>query len=198
MSGPWARTFAAVLGAGPAAPVDELRIEVSLITARVGDCTVTLQAPRVPLRIWEAMVRSARGSLEHAVAGEVQSEQLAKLLEHDWEQPLVPPRASVVRVCSCDPDAECLHVGAVVHAVAEAIDADPGVLLRWRGCVAGPAAAAGDDDPWHGGDLPPLPPATKRPPESVPKRFGASGIRVGDEDLVEVLARAYKALGGDG
>jgi hypothetical protein len=28
----------------------------------------------------------------------------------------------------------------------------------------------------------------------VPKRFGASGIRVGDEDLVEVLARAYAAF----
>ena len=64
-------------------------------------------------------------------------------------------------------------------------------LLRFRGL---PSETASDGDPWRGGKLPELPPPARRPPESVPKRFGSSGIRVGDEDLVEVLVRAYAAF----
>ena len=189
----WSRALVAALGGESALPVADLRVEPSLVTARVGECRVTLSAPTIPPRIWAAMASFARGRgvLEQAVRGEVQSEYLAQLLEHDWEEPLVPPRRAVVQVCSCDEDGGCEHVAAVVAAFAEAIDGDPKLLLRWRG-VAGEAAAEGAD-PWRGGELPELPPAPRRPPDSVPKRFGASGIRVGDEDLVEVLVRAYAA-----
>jgi hypothetical protein len=83
-------------------------------------------------------------------------------------------------------------VDAVVRAVAEAIDRDPSTLLRFRGYDT--RDTTGEEDPWHGGELPPLPPAARRPPDSVPKRFGTSGIRTADGDLVETLIRAYAAF----
>jgi hypothetical protein len=83
------------------------------------------------------------------------------------------------------------HVDALIGAFSDAVDEDKSLLLRWRGYEL---AAQSDDDPWRGGPLPELPAPARRPPESVPKRFGASGIRVADEDLVEVLVRAYAAL----
>ncbi len=190
--GPWARAVGCLTPeVSDTLQVTELRVDPSLITARVGDCRVTLSAPTIPPRIWAAMAGYARGrgALERAVAGEEQLEHLASLMEQDWEEPLVPPRGAVVRLCSCDEGGECEHVAAVVRAVADAIDDDPAVLLRWRGVLGDGAAET--VDPWRGGDLPELPTAPRRPPESVPNRFGASGIRVGDEDLVEVLVRAY-------
>jgi hypothetical protein len=155
--------------------VTELRVEPSLITAKVDGRPVTLSAPPIAPGVWAAV--------SAAVTPGRQSLELAHLLEHTWEEPLVP--AEVVRVGA---DAA---VAAVAHAVAEAIDRDPATLLRWRGY----GAAVADDDPWRGSELPPLPAPARRPPESVPKRFGASGIATADGDLVEVLVRAYRAFG---
>ncbi len=59
--------------------------------------------------------------------------------------------------------------------------------------MADTPAASGD--PWWGGDPPALARAPMRSSGSVPRRLGESGIRAGDEDLVDVLARAYEALG---
>ena len=78
------------------------------------------------------------------------------------------------------------------RAVAAEIERDPATLLRLRGYAAEPAS---DDEAWRGGELPPLPPPARRPPDSVPKRFGASGIPTADGELVEVLVRAYRAFG---
>jgi hypothetical protein len=175
--GPWARAFAALQNCHPSqGRVTELRIEPSLLTARVEGRPVSLSAPPIPAGVWAAV--------EGHVTADRQSEQLAQLLEHTWEEPLVPPE--LVRV-GADED-----VAAVVRAVAEEIDRDPSALLRFRGYQAhGPST----DDAWHArGELPPLPPAARRPPDSVPKRFGTSGIRTADGDLVEVLVRAYGAF----
>jgi hypothetical protein len=178
--GPWAKAFLGGLGCrqpgvADTAPVDELRIEPSLISARVAGRPVTLSAPPIPPGIWAAV--------EGSVTPDRQSEQLAQLLDHTWDEPLVP--SEIVRVGD---DAD---VAAVAAAVAAAVDDDPALLLRWRGYAAD---AAQIGDPWRGGPLPELPPPARRPPESVPKRFGASGIATPDGDLVEVLVRAYAAF----
>lgn len=178
MTGPWARAFAdryqvpQVPGTGV---VTELRVEPSLITARVEGRQVTLSAQPIPPGVWAAIAAQ--------VTPDRQSLELSQLLEHTWEEPLVP--TELVRV-GADED-----VAAVIGAVAADIERDPSTLLRFRGYAARPA---GDDDAWYGGELPPLPPPARRPPDSVPKRFGASGIPTADGELVEVLVRAYRAF----
>jgi hypothetical protein len=193
--GPWARSvLAAVAGDVRAdAGVDELDVEVGRVTGRVEGCEVTLTVGRVPPRIWAAMVSYARGrgALEDAVEGRMQSSHLEHLLEEDWGEPLVPRPRAIGRTCTCDDDGECGHVAAVGLAFADAIDGDPGLLLRWRGCGV---EALPSGDPWAGGELPePAPPRTM-PVGAVLKRLGPSGIAVGDEDLADVLLEAYEAF----
>jgi hypothetical protein len=175
--GPWARAFLARCltpeGSDTASsPVEDLRVEASLITGRVGEETVTLAAEPIPAGVWAAI----------EPVPSTQSESFAHGLEHTWEQPLVPEE--VVRVGSV------AAVAAVAEAVAAEIDRDPSVLLRWRGHGAG----AADGDPWRGRELPPLPPPARRPPDSVPNRLGTSGIRVGGGDLAEAAARMYRSF----
>jgi hypothetical protein len=174
--GPWARAFADRFDAQEAAgAVAELRVEPSLITARVDGRDVTLSAQPIPPGVWAAIAPQ--------VTPDRQSLELAQLLEHTWEEPLVPEE--LVRVGAEE------DVAAVAGAVAAAIERDPSTLRRFRGYGA---ATADDDDAWRGGELPPLPPPARRPPDSVPKRFGASGIPTADGELVEVLVRAYRAF----
>jgi hypothetical protein len=199
--GPWARHFAAaVAGAAPpsAAAVSNLRVEVGAIFATVdagdgGICTVSLLAPLIPEGVWTAVVRFARNreALQAGVEARTQSEQLERLLAEDWEEPLVPEPASIAHPCTCDERGDCEHVAAVGHAMAAAIDRDPSLLLRWRGCVEG-AAAVGD--PWRGGPLPELDGPRPHPPGVILMRLGESGIRIGDADLADVLQRAYAAF----
>lgn len=166
--GPLARQFVAPFPAGRG-EVRSLRVESSLVTAEVDGEQVSLSATAIPTGIWAEV--------------DARSSTLAQTLEHTWDEPLVPEHV----VSSGRPE----HVAALAHAFAEAFDEDVSLLLRFRGL---PSETAADGDPWRGGQLPELPPPARRPPESVPKRFGASGIRVGDEDLVEVLVRAYAAF----
>jgi len=71
--GPWARSLGTVLVPDDSTPeairgeelwrqgaVEDLRIETGQITARVEGCTVTITAPTIPPRIWDAMVRYAQ------------------------------------------------------------------------------------------------------------------------------------------
>ncbi len=206
--GPWARALgAALLGAPPpeagdALDVHDLSFEVGLITGEVGGCTVTLSTPRVPPRIWAAMTSYAvnRVALERAITGEAQSVQLEHLMTQDWDEPLVPPAESIVRTCSLDEDGQCMHVAALALAVVEAIDDDPKLLLRWRGCVSNIPEETGEAtpvarDPWTGAVPPAVTRGPARPTGSVAERLGPSAIRVGDADLAEVLRRAYASLG---
>jgi hypothetical protein len=183
VSGPWARAFLDAVTRGQTTAssdpglVRELRVDPSLITARIDGRQVTLSAPTIAPGIWAAIANQ--------VTADRQSPELAQLLEHTWEEQLVPEE--IVRVGRDD------DVAVVAEAVAARIDRDPATLLRFRGYDANTTR---DGDAWRGGELPPLPPPARRPPESVPKRFGASGITVAGEDLVEVLVRAYRAFGG--
>jgi hypothetical protein len=193
--GPWARSvLTAVAGDHrPDAHVDELVVEVGRVTAQVEGCEVALTVGRVPPRIWSAMAAYARGrgALEDAVEGRMQSSHLEHLLEEDWGEPLVPRPRAIGRTCTCDEDGECGHVAAAGLAFADAIDGDPGLLLRWRGCGVDELPSG---DPWAGGALPaPAEPRTM-PVGAVLKRLGPSGIAVGDEDLADVLLAAYEAF----
>jgi uncharacterized Zn finger protein len=212
--GPWARALGALLVPDDTTPeairgeelwrrgaVEDLRIEVGQIAARVGDCAVTITAPTIRPRIWEAVTSYARdrGPLAQAVRGEMQSMQLEHLLAQDWEDPLIPE--SVVASCRCDGAGPCEHLVAATYALTAAVDADPGALLRWRGALAAedrPAShrdeATAGEEAWRGARVPATLPELRGRSESVVKRLGPSGVRVGGDDLSDVLAKAYEVL----
>jgi hypothetical protein len=161
------------------------------------------------------MTRFARGNrpVEEAVAGRLQSVHLDHVMIEDWSEPLVPRSYELGRTCSCDIDGEvCEHVAALGYAVANGIDADPSLLLRWRGCVAAPGSPAeaatvttpepatdlADDDPWRAGVLPEPRPLRPLPVGAVLKRLGPSGLKLRGEDLAEVLQRAYASFAESG
>ncbi len=200
VKGPWARSVAAAVtgDAHPEAEVDELDVEIGRVTARVGECEIVLAAERVPRATWIAMLRYAKGMgpLEEAVKGRIQSTHLDHLLAEDWGERLIPRPGQIRRTCTCDPAGTCEHVAAVGLAFANAIDGNPVLFLRWRGCVDEPTPEVVQGDPWVGGELPA--PAAPRalPVGAVLKRLGPSGIQIGDEDLADVLQRAYEAFAG--
>jgi hypothetical protein len=199
MRGPWSRSILnAVAGDDRTLGVDSLQVEVGRLVARVQGCEVMLSAEPVARASWAAMVRYARGMgpLEQAVAGRLQSTHLDHLLAEDWGEQLIPRRGQIRRVCSCDEGGACEHVAAAGRAFADAIDEDPSLLLRWRGCVDEPPAEADRGDPWAGGALPEPGPQRALPVGAVLKRLGPSGILVGDEDLADVLQVAYRAFAG--
>ena len=224
-AGPWARLFASAVVPDEGSPraqrgaelarigaVHTLTVEPGTLSARVtdangGECEVTLTAARVPPRIWSAMSRAARGRgpLEAAVEGRTQSVHLEHLMAEDWEEPLVPRPGKIRRSCTCSPGTACEHIAALAYVVADAIDRDPSLLLRWRGCTAEageevvalpptPLRTAESGDPWQGGKLPEIRSPRPLPLGSVLQRLGPSGIRVGEADLTTVLHRAYAAF----
>jgi hypothetical protein len=127
----------------------------------------------------------------------MQSVHLAHLLETEQHEPLVPPTRSIRSSCTC-PDRErssvCKHVAALAFTVADAIDHEPALLLRWRGCAPVEPPASRSGDPWLAGPLPAPRPPRALPPGIVVKRLGRSGIRVGGRDLADALEPAYRAF----
>jgi uncharacterized Zn finger protein len=214
--GPWSRSFvSAVVGRAERpsdtalAEVHDLTIDIGLIRAQVGECTVTVSADPVPRRIWEAMTRFARGRgpLEEAVAGRIQSVHLEHLMAEDWEEPLIPRSRSITHGCSCHGADRCDHIVAVTYAFTDRVEGDPVVLLRWRGCIEdAPAIEARSvareeqrsADPWGGGTLPEPGAVRVLAPGAVLKRLGRSEVRVDDQDLNDVLDVAYDQLGPPG
>jgi hypothetical protein len=204
LTGSWARHFATAV-AGDAqgdGAVRDVRVEPGAIFAEVvaadaSSCRVALLAPLLPEGVWSAVERFARtrAALWAGVEARVQSEQLEHLLAEDWEEPLVPDPGAIARPCTCDAGGDCDHVAAVAYAVADAIDDDPSLLLRWRG--VGATAGAAVADPWRGGPLLPEIEAPRPwPAGTILMRLGESGIRVADAELATVLRRAYVAFAG--
>ena len=138
-----------------------------------------------------------RPALGPGVEGTTQSVHLAHYLEAEEREPLVPPTRRIRTTCTC-PDRErspvCKHVAALAFVIAAAIDRDPSLLLRWRGCEPVAPPASRSEDPWLAGVLPPPRPLRALPPGAVVKRLGRSGIRVGGRDLAEALEPAYRAF----
>ena len=164
--GPWARWLATSVVPDEGSPraergrilartghVHSVSVVEGAITAQVigsgGDeYRVGLAADPVSPRVWAAVIGSPRGRtlFEAAAAGRDQSLQLEHVMTVDWDEPLIPPARSVRLSCTC-PDADysgaCKHVIALAYVVADAIDADPSLLLEWRGCTAEATGGAG-------------------------------------------------------
>jgi hypothetical protein len=221
--GPWARLFAtAAVGEessssaergrvlARAGNVHTVAVTEGLLSGRVeeqgSEHTVEIAAEPVPPRIWVAAYRSARGNpqVEAAVAGRAQSVQLEHVMAVDWEEPLVPATRALRRTCSCGLPGTCAHVAALAYVLADRIDREPSLLLRWRGCTepaervepppAEPEPIIAGDEIWEAGPLPALGPPRPLPTAAVLKRLGPSGIQVGGQDLAEVLERAYASF----
>ena len=222
--GPWARLLATAVVRDEGSAVAErgrvlvregevgpLEVEQGTLAATVAGCSVAITANPVPPRIWAAMARFARGNrpLVEAVEGRAQSVHLEHLMIEDWSEPLVPRPYELGRRCTCDREALCEHVAALAFAVADGIDADPSLLLRWRGCVANPeeppaevavepapepVADLTDDDAWRAGTFPEPQPLRPLPVGAVLKRLGPSGLQLRGEDLADVLQRAYESF----
>jgi hypothetical protein len=216
-AGPWARWLASAVvpdeGSARAERGRELAREGAVhsvvvapgtITARVvgssgAEYDVTLETATVPAGTWREVTRSTRGRdvLAAGVEGTSQSIHLAHLMETERHEPLVPPTRRIRTRCTC-PDREwgtvCKHVAALAFVVADALDEDPSLLLRWRGCAPVEPPASRSGDPWRAGPLPAPRPPRSLPPGAVVKRLGRSGIRVGSEDLADALEPAYRAF----
>jgi uncharacterized Zn finger protein len=211
--GPWARLFATAVvpdegssvaeqGRQFVESVENMVVEAGTLSASVDGFEVTIAAEPVPPRIWTALTRSARNSPQvvAAIEGRAQSVHLEHLMTLDWDRPLVPRKRELVRSCSCHRGGACEHVAALAYAFAEEIDRDPSALLRWRGVDAieeeepEPAAIVVEAVPaeaWEAGSLPEPRPLRPLPLGAVLKRLGPSGLKVGGDDLVDVLERAY-------
>ena len=175
------------------------------------DYDVELHARPLPPRVWAAAVGSGR-EFAAAAAGREQSVRLVHELAAGWGEPLVPPGSSIRRSCTC-PDIDfagtCKHVVALAYVFAEAVDADPELLLRWRGVAPtdsptddpvapspepDPVIAEGGEDPWLGGVVPVIEPPRPLPVAAVLKRLGPSGVKLDGVELIELLEPAYAAL----
>ena len=225
--GPWARLFAtAAVGDESSSSAGRSRtlarggnvhtvaVTEGLLTGLVEEDgeehAVEIAAEPVPPRIWAAAYRSARGNpqVEAAAAGRAQSVQLEHVMTVDWEEPLVPATRALRRTCSCGMPGTCAHVAALAYVLADRIDSEPSLLLRWRGCTepvdpaetpaAEPEPIVASDEIWEAGPLPDLGPPRPLPTAAVLKRLGKSGIQVGAQDLAEVLERAYASFAASG
>ena len=176
-----------------------------------GEYEAAITSAPIPPRTWAAVSGSAVGKrmLAAGIEGREQSLQLEHVMTVDWGEPLIPPARAVRRTCTCpdiEPNGVCKHVAALAYVVADAVDAEPSLLLQWRGCrtaqpgaseraeAEAPLPAIDAGDPWHAGILPAPQPIRPMPVGAVLKRLGPSGLRVEGEDLADVLQRAYAAF----
>ena len=191
--------------------IAEGRISARALGSEDREYELALGAEPIPRRVWRLVSSSSAGArlVEAMLAGSRQSVQLEHLLTVDWDAPLVPRRDELARSCTC-PDSAwsgvCKHVAALAYVLAAAVDRDPSLLLRWRGCslethdAAGasppthPAAPQESGDPWEAGRLPDVGPTRGLPVGAVLKRLGPSGIEVDGRELAELLGPAYAAF----
>jgi SWIM zinc finger len=227
--GPWARLVASAIVPDERAPRAQRGLELArggslhtlsvghgVVAARVSgseevDYEVELHSRPLPPRVWAAATKAPEW--RKASQGHEQSVALEHELAAGWGEPLIPAGRAIRRTCTC-PDVDfsgtCKHLVALAYVFSEAIDADPSLLLRWRGCLtavdspsaaAEPAAAGvaerpADDepDPWLGGPVPEIGPARALPVGAVLKRLGPSGLRLDGVELIELLEPAYAAF----
>jgi hypothetical protein len=215
--GAWARLFASAIVGDESSSVAErgreharagevhtVSIEEGEIAASVGECAVTLEAASIPRRIWATVARGARNERMLAgVEGREQSVHLEHTMRFEWDEPLIPDRAGLRMTCTCDGRVPCEHIVALAYVVADQIDRNPKLLLRWRGIDAIPApepdepepvAVPASDDAWEAGPLPSLGPKRPLPAGAVLKSLGPSGIRAGFGSIEDVLQRAYESF----
>jgi hypothetical protein len=189
--------------------VQDVEVEPGTIRGRVVGTGGRVHDPQLlcrplPARVWAAAVESAAGrpELEAAVAGRAQSSHLHHELVAERGEPLVPRGRALRTSCTCSAPDPCQHAFALAYAAADALDANPGLLLRWRGV---PAVEPGEPVPepeeetpenaWVAPrPLPELAPARALPPTALLMRLGPSGVNVGGRDLADALQQAYERL----
>ncbi len=192
--------------------VHSVEVVAGAITAHVEgsegrEYVVRLEAEQLPERAWRSVTASGRGPelVEALLAGRPHAVQLEHALTVDWDAPLVPPRGRTTMSCTCpdfDSRGTCKHLIALAYVATAEIQADPSLLLLWRGCDLDPHAAqvrparATTRDPWEAGTIPPLPELRPLPPGAVLKRLGLSRIELDGRDLADLLAPAYEAFAG--
>jgi hypothetical protein len=204
-----------------------LEVRPTLVAAQVQGSRrtpylVTVSLPEPSASQWrkiEAAMAAKIGFVARLLAGEVPAN-----LEGVFEAagaPLFPRSWQELRAeCSC-PDWEnpCKHIAAVLYLFADLLDADPWLLLRWRGRtrdqllepLQGPAPgdrAVGEIAPWWpfgAGPLPPLPdaPATSNGqliqldrPDAVLDQLEELDVMVGGVPFMTVIRAAYEGLSG--
>jgi uncharacterized Zn finger protein len=223
--GPWARLFATAVVGDEGSSIAErgralaragaahtVSVAAGDLSARVvgsdgEEYTVSFAARAVPPRVWAAVAVTARRNarLAAAIDGREQSVHLEHLMRFDWTSPLVPDGADLKRICTCANARLCEHVAAFAYVVADQIDANPSLLLQWRGCdavevdavepEAAPVAEAdSSDEPWQVGTLPPARPLRPLPIGAVLMCLGPSELRAGGGDLADALRRAYASF----
>jgi hypothetical protein len=167
---------------------------------------------------WDAIEKAMAakvGFAAHLLAGEVPPELETVFREAGVE--LFPARWSELRTdCNCpDWGDPCKHIAAVLYVFADQLDADPWLLIEWRGrtrdellgAFDGPPDVAGEEiAPWWPfgpGPLPDVPaPAssdasatTLLTGSGVLDRLGEIDLEVAGQPLRELLQPAYDLLG---
>jgi uncharacterized Zn finger protein len=234
----WSRRFVEVLesyGLGArmqrgrryarAGQVMSLEISPGLLAAQVqgsrrAPYLVTITAATPTDRQWrviDAALRQRIGLAAHLLAGEVPME-----LEEAFDQagsPLFPRRWADLRArCTCPDSANpCKHIAAVLYVFADRLDADPWLVLEWRGRtredvlaavgLAAAAAQAGEPVPawWPLRPGEPLPPGEHLPiagptaepprsPDAVLRRLEDLAVTAWREPAVDALRPLYAAI----
>ncbi len=189
--GRWSCLLSAALelsGDGPPScdAVLDLRVTPGEVLARVGASRegahrVSLILPVLDAAQWDT-VAAALGSQPlfraHLLAGRLPVE-VARVFEVLGLGLLPRGRAELVATCSCPEWREvCGHVSAVLGALARRVDADPFVLVAWRGLDRGALLAAvrahsraGREEAGDGGDAVPPVRVAARPLPADPAEF---------------------------
>jgi uncharacterized Zn finger protein len=224
--GPWARLFVtAVVGSEGsavaergralarggnvhAASVAEGRLAARVVGSDGEEYGVTFTAEPVAARIWRVVAQSGRHNerLRAAIAGREQSVHLDHLMRFDWSSPLVPSAPACA--CTCAQAGVCEHVAGFAYVVADLIDTDPSLLLRWRGCdeasadareraeqpPAPEAPVVSNEDDWQLGPLPAQRVLRPLPVGAVLTCLGESSLATGGGDLRDALQKAYASF----
>jgi len=182
---------------------------------------VTVALPEPTPRQWKAIdgaMRAKVGFVARLLAGEVPPD--LEEVFHATGVALFPRTWKELRArCSC-PDWEnpCKHIAAVLYVFADQLDADPWLLLAWRGRTreeilgplrgtTGPAAMADEVAPWwpftgatmpQPGDLPPpagdVQPADPAHPDAVLDGLEVLDVTVAGVTFREAVRPAYDRL----
>lgn len=185
---------------------------------------VTISLPEPTPEQWsgiEVAMAAKIGFVARLLAGEV-SPEMEEIFDAA-QVPLFPRTWTQLRAdCTC-PDWEnpCKHIAAVLYVLADQLDADPWLLLQWRGrtreellgrlrpgAVGNPSQSFADSEevapwwPYPPGSLPPLDePATSRTrlvdpdrPDAVLDQLDEPAVEDRDVPFRDLVAPAYDAL----
>ena len=211
--------------------VRSLNISTSLVTGLVVDDNGETYRARVAVRAysaadWRRIERALAAEAIHAarlLAGDL-PEDLDSILA-GYGLSLFPAELTDIALeCSCPGwHKPCAHLAATCYVLAETFDADPFVILAWRGrgrtelldnlralrtspdagATAGPAGAKTRPAPpatgfWTAGPrLAPPPdqvPGTVRRPDALLEQLDPLGLSAGRFEVADLLAGAYRRL----